>query len=237
MGAQSPQLEQARRLVETERYAEAKQILKPLGSADHEAAFLLGKIALLENDAPAAVDWLEKSVRINSRSSEYYDWLGKAYGTQAQTANKLRQATLAKKTKSAWEKAIALDPNNLEAKQDMVSYYLQAPGFLGGSKEKAKAMALEVRARSPYRGAFVVAQVCGATKGHACVEREFRSDRTDCVTPLKVEHSHALHVATMPDHHRDPFDRLLIAQALLEDATLITADRQFELYGIPTRSA
>ena len=175
LGAQSPQLEQARRLVEAERYAEAKQILKLLGSADHEAAFLLGKIALIENDAPAAVDWLEESVRMNPRSSEYYDWLGKAYGTQAQKANKLRQASLAKKTKSAWEKAIALDPNNLEAKQDMISYYLLAPGFLGGSKEKAKVLAFEVRARSPYRGALVVAQVCGATKDQACVERELSS--------------------------------------------------------------
>ncbi len=57
------------------------------------------------------------------------------------------------------------------------------------------------------------------------------------VTPLKVEHSHALHVSTLPNHHRDPFDRLLVAQTMLEDATLITADRQFDPYGIPTRSA
>ena len=53
------------------------------------------------------------------------------------------------------------------------------------------------------------------------------------VTPLPVEHSHALRVASLPSHHRDPFDRLLIAQAELERATLLTADRQFAPYGIP----
>lgn len=53
------------------------------------------------------------------------------------------------------------------------------------------------------------------------------------VTPLPVEHSHALRVAELPSHHRDPFDRLLIAQAELEGATLLTADRQFAPYGIP----
>ena len=53
------------------------------------------------------------------------------------------------------------------------------------------------------------------------------------VTPLLVEHSHALRVADLPSHHRDPFDRLLVAQAELEEVTLVTADRQFEPYGIP----
>ena len=50
---------------------------------------------------------------------------------------------------------------------------------------------------------------------------------------LPVEHSHALHVATLPAHHRDPFDRLLIAQAVFEDATLLTVDHQFAPYGVP----
>jgi len=52
------------------------------------------------------------------------------------------------------------------------------------------------------------------------------------VTPLSIEHSHALRVATLKPHHRDPFDRLLIAQAELEDATMLTADRQFAPYSI-----
>lgn len=53
------------------------------------------------------------------------------------------------------------------------------------------------------------------------------------VTPLLVEHSHALRVADLPAHHRDPFDRVLVAQTELEGVTLLTADRQFEPYGIP----
>lgn len=49
---------------------------------------------------------------------------------------------------------------------------------------------------------------------------------------LAVEHRHALHVATLPEHHRDPFDRLLIAQAQLEDAVLVTADRLLARYDV-----
>ncbi len=51
-------------------------------------------------------------------------------------------------------------------------------------------------------------------------------------TPLPIHHSHALHVAELPPHHRDPFDRLLIAQAQLEALPIMTADPQFEPYAI-----
>lgn len=52
------------------------------------------------------------------------------------------------------------------------------------------------------------------------------------VTPMSVEHAHALRVSELPHHHRDPFDRLLIAQAQLEEATLATADPRFLLYDV-----
>ncbi len=42
--------------------------------------------------------------------------------------------------------------------------------------------------------------------------------------PIPVVHEHALGVATLPRLHRDPFDRLLVAQALALDATLVTGD-------------
>ena len=54
---------------------------------------------------------------------------------------------------------------------------------------------------------------------------------------LPVEHRHALHVAKLPMHHRDPFDRLLVAQAQLEQATLVTADRQLDPYDVERLSA
>lgn len=52
------------------------------------------------------------------------------------------------------------------------------------------------------------------------------------VTGLAVRHDHALAVSKLPKHHRNPFDRLLIAQALIEGATLVTADEQFRPYDV-----
>lgn len=50
------------------------------------------------------------------------------------------------------------------------------------------------------------------------------------VVPLPVEHAHALAVAQLPPHHRDPFDRLLVAQAIAERAAVVTADEAFRAY-------
>lgn len=47
---------------------------------------------------------------------------------------------------------------------------------------------------------------------------------------LSITIEHATRVASLPPHHRDPFDRLLIAQALVEDAVILSADRAFDAY-------
>lgn len=49
---------------------------------------------------------------------------------------------------------------------------------------------------------------------------------------LEIRTSHALHVAALPLHHRDPFDRMLITQAQLEDMTLVSADSMFKRYEV-----
>jgi PIN domain nuclease of toxin-antitoxin system len=51
-------------------------------------------------------------------------------------------------------------------------------------------------------------------------------------TSVPIEHAHALAVAELPQHHRDPFDRLLIAQAQLLDLPIVTADRIFTRYQV-----
>lgn len=52
--------------------------------------------------------------------------------------------------------------------------------------------------------------------------------------PVGIEHPHALAVAGLPPLHRDPFDRLLVAQASLLGLTIITADPLVAQYSIPT---
>ncbi len=57
------------------------------------------------------------------------------------------------------------------------------------------------------------------------------------VTSLGVTLEHALRMATLPPLHRDPFDRLLVAQALVEGLTLVSADANVLAYDVPTIDA
>jgi len=52
--------------------------------------------------------------------------------------------------------------------------------------------------------------------------------------PLAITMRHALGLASLPDVHRDPFDRILASQALLDDLTLVSGDRVFAGYPVTT---
>lgn len=52
------------------------------------------------------------------------------------------------------------------------------------------------------------------------------------VTALSVAHDHVLETAQLPTHHRDPFDRLLIAQARLLQVPLLSADEAIDAYDV-----
>jgi PIN domain nuclease of toxin-antitoxin system len=56
------------------------------------------------------------------------------------------------------------------------------------------------------------------------------NDMAATVLPISV--AHASRQITLPWHHRDPFDRLLVAQALSEDVPLVSKDEQFDTYGV-----
>jgi PIN domain nuclease of toxin-antitoxin system len=49
---------------------------------------------------------------------------------------------------------------------------------------------------------------------------------------LPIEPRHTAALTTLPYHHKDPFDRLLIAQAMVEGVPLVSADSAFDAYGV-----
>jgi len=164
-------VEQGIQLFNASKFGEARVALLPHGERDADAAFYLGRIELEGNDADKAADWFERAIRMNPKSSVYYDWLGRAYGTQAQHANRFRLPFLARKTKNAWETALALDPDNLDVRDDLIIFYSRVPGFLGGNKEKAREMALEIMKRNAYRGSIAATSLCAADNDTLCVVR------------------------------------------------------------------
>ena len=171
---QAQSVEQGVQLFNVRKYPDARAILLPYGERDANAAYYLGRIEMENDDAGKAAEWFERAVKMNPKSAVYYDWLGRAYGMQAQRASAFRLPFLARKTKNAWETALVIDPDNLDVRDDLIIFYTRAPGFVGGSKEKARDMALEIRKRNPYRGSIAAANLCAADKDTLCVERELQ---------------------------------------------------------------
>ena len=74
----------------------------------------------------------------------------------------------------------------------------------------------------------------GKLRLHISVEDFAKGQVDDALTLLPIRVSHAARLSDLPLHHRDPFDRMLVAQALEEDLKLITSDSMFANYPIGT---
>lgn len=118
-------------------------------AADLAAA---GRVALDRNDYEKAEELFEKAIAAEPNNAQYHYLLGAAYGEHAQNVNMFSQASLAKKTKAEFEKAVELDPNHLQARFALIDYYLIAPSFMGGSEEKAQQQVNEIRKRDALDG-------------------------------------------------------------------------------------
>lgn len=112
-------------LFDAEKLDQAKATLTPLAkSGDSEAMYYLGRIAIEQSDGDAAVDWLEQAIKQNDRRSLYHQWLASAYGAKASGASMLAQMSLAPSVKREMERAVELDSTNIEARINLVGFYL-----------------------------------------------------------------------------------------------------------------
>lgn len=86
-------------------------------------------------------------------------WLGNAYGNRIGRVGRFSQATMAPRLRSAFERALELDPNLHNARTALIEYYLQAPAIVGGSVVKAKAQVAELQRRDPPRGHYALGRL------------------------------------------------------------------------------
>ncbi len=153
-------VEHVRSLLRDRKLAEAETVASALVAAhraDPEAHALLGRVHMAKEDPEVAVKACEKAVELAPTNGELRRQLGDAYGFAAQKAGVLSKMSWAKKCRLAYEKAIELEPSNLNARTSLMTYYQQAPALVGGGMDKAYAQAAEIKRLDPKRGvtAFV----------------------------------------------------------------------------------
>lgn len=152
----------------------AVDLLK-LGRADEARRALNATIAENPNDAQAynllcrvyfqlerwdsALRMAEKSVALDPENSNYHLWLGRAAGRKAENSNPFTAWGLARRVRAEFERAVALDGKNAEARSDLAEYYLEAPGFLGGDRKKARDQGDAVAPYDPALASYIYARV------------------------------------------------------------------------------
>ena len=145
----------------------------PLSAATAAEQLAAGRAALDRDDNEKAVELFSKAIELQPNNAEAHYLLGLAYGDLAQRSNILKQASLAKKTRAEFERAVELDPNYLDARFMLINFYLLAPGFMGGGDDKALAQAAEIRRRDSIEGHRAYARVYTHQKKTDLVRKEF----------------------------------------------------------------
>lgn len=110
------------------------------------------KNAIQKGNFDTAVSVGEKATAETPNDALLQLWLGRAYGSKARAASIFSQMSLAKKCRTAFEKAVALDPASVEAHLALFDYHIQAPGIAGGDKGVARKQADEILRLDPVRG-------------------------------------------------------------------------------------
>jgi tetratricopeptide (TPR) repeat protein len=138
----------------------------PVGASTVALAPAVAEIRQLlrDDDVDAAVDASDKAVKARASDAHAWAWAGRAYGQKAMRSGMLGAARWAGRSRSAFEKAVELDPTHVEARFDLMSFYVMAPGIMGGSRDKAEAQATAIAAQDASMGKLAQAQLAGSDK-------------------------------------------------------------------------
>lgn len=122
-----------------------------------------------------AINAEQQAVALAPNSSEYRLWLGCSYGNKAEHSSWFTALRYAHRTRDAFEKAVDLDGSNMEARRDLSEFYILAPGFLGGGKDKAYAQADKIKDMDPVAAHWIKARAAEESNKDDVAETEFRA--------------------------------------------------------------
>jgi tetratricopeptide (TPR) repeat protein len=152
----------AAQLLADQRYREAKEVLEKAVRADGNdaaARYHLGRTYLALCAYDDAIEHMKQAVWLVQDKALYHFWLGRAYGEKAKRANPFKQASLAGKVRKEFERAVALEPRNVDARNALGNFYAQAPSFMGGGTKKTRVQAKALTELDALRGKLLYARI------------------------------------------------------------------------------
>ena len=141
---------------------------------DPQSLHLLSRVYYATERWDDAVRYGERAVALRPNDAYYRLWLAREYGEKAANSNPLTAATLARKAKNEFERAVQLDPSSVEARLDLAEYYTEAPAIMGGGLDKARDQAAEMAKRNSAKSHLILARIAMKEKQFPEAENQLR---------------------------------------------------------------
>ena len=143
--------------------------------SDAEAYNLLCRAYFSMGNWDRGISACEKAIALDPNNSRYHMWMGRIYGEKANDVIFFKAASLAGKVRNEFEAAVRLDPNNVDGRSDLGEFYLEAPGIVGGGRDKAEAQAQALAALDPAKAHYLYGRIAEKKKDPAGAEKEYRA--------------------------------------------------------------
>jgi tetratricopeptide (TPR) repeat protein len=193
-----------------------------------QAHQLLCRIYYAQDMADNAIRECELAASFAREDSDTQMWLGRAYGFKASHANPFTALHTAVKCRSAFERAVELNPENVNAMSDLGEFYVEAPSLIGGGLDKAQMLAARMQSHFPAQAHRLLGLVAERKKELAVAEAEFGSAVADGKTPeAYIDLGHFYERHNEPDKMLEALQSGVVADqrrgpALVDAASILT---------------
>lgn len=170
------ELDKATQLIKSREFQEAQAVLERIVQADPrngEALYLMGELQFATNNPSMAVEYADKAIQFDPTKARYHLLRGNALGARVNQVNVLRRLSMASNCRSAFEKAVQLEPRNQDARLQLFNYYFLVPSIAGGSLDKAKAFAEQTLALDASRGHYMQGRILQKQKNPGAAQAEY----------------------------------------------------------------
>ncbi|HYN15005.1 MAG TPA: tetratricopeptide repeat protein [Terriglobales bacterium] len=165
--------------------------LLSMGRVDDAVRLLKDRVQATPNDALAynlltrtyfymgrwdqAAAAAERAAALEPATSDYQLWLARAVGEKAAHSSFVTAVRMVPRIRGAFERAVRLDGSNSQARTDLAEFYMEAPSFLGGGRDKALAQAETLASQDAAAAHWIKAQLAERAKKFDAAEQEYRA--------------------------------------------------------------
>ncbi len=142
---------------------------------DARALNLRCRVYYEEEQWDRAISDCEAAVRADGGNSDYHLWLGRAYGQKASRVSLMKAYTLARKVGAEFQRAVQMDPRNVQALEALGEFDVGAPALVGGGLARAQNVAQQLQGVDAGAALTLEARIAESRHDYATAENDYKA--------------------------------------------------------------